>query len=486
MASHLQQLLTLEKENNLAGIEEYLSKHQDALETPEVLYYIGHTYYVGFGKKVDKVLAAKYLGKAAAKDYAPALYALSLMFEKGDGIEADFESANKALLQAVELKYVKAINHYGEVLLKGRYGMPRNDVEAFNMFYEAKELGDQDALMNFAQCLVFEIGCCNRGKEGLDIIVDFANKGDVEAVYLLGKCFHEGKGIPRNPIKANYYLLKASEMGHAKASRLLGDCYYDGDGVNVDHHRAYLFYKRAVALGDTDSCNVVTHCLLFGDGVGKNLLKAVDYCVKAAQAGNKDAQVALGNRYFRGDGFEKNFDRAFYWYQQAIKQEDPYGYKNAADMLVEGNGCKVDLEKAEQYYLKAIEGENYSACYPLGLLYENGGKNFKPDYELAVKYYQMAYDHDYADGAFAYGVMNERGKGVPYPDYAKAAKAFEFAANKRYVPALKKAGEYYLKGIGVNKDYEKALRYYSIAGENGDDESLVLVQLIRRDMEFLD
>ena len=83
-----------------------------------------------------------------------------------------------------------------------------------------------------------------------------------------------------------------------------------------------------------------------------------------------------------------------------------------------------------------------------------------------------------------YADLVVEGKGVPYPEYTKAAKAYEFAAHKGNLRCIKKAGEAYLKGIGVNRDYERALRYYLDASKLGDEESAILVNLIRRSMEF--
>ena len=238
-------------------------------------------------------------------------------------------------------------------------------------------------------------------------------------------------------------------------------------------------------MGNNEAAQLVANCLIAGDGVKMNFEEAIAYCVKAAHGGDSEAQVSLGNRYYYGDGLRRNYERAVYWYQEAAKQNNAIGLKNTADMLVEGQGCKKDIAKAIEYYRRAVELNYFDAAAPLAYLYETGGKSLKKDYENAVKYYLIAYenaDDDYA--AMRYADLVAEGKGVPYPEYTKAAKAYEFAARKGNLRCIKKAGEYYLKGIGVNRDYERALRYYLDASKLGDEESAILVNLIRRSMEF--
>lgn len=483
MEDLLQTLLSLEKAKNYQEINKMIASH-DYDEHPAFNYYLAHLYYTGtiYEKDMDKCL--KYLKISAVKDYASANFMLATLFERGDGVEIDLEISNQCLKKAAEKDYLPAINHLGEILLMGRPGIEVDADQAFRLFNKCFELNYDKGMINYAYCLIYRLGNAGNPKAGIELLKELADKNYPEALYNLGKCYYDAQGVERDVIKANYYLLRASEEGHIFAPKLLGDCYYDGIGVAIDHQTAYKYYKLAADRGNNEAAQLVANCLIYGDGVHANYKEAIAYCVKCATNGDRQAQVSLGNRYFFGDGFRRNYARAAYWYQQSAKQDDPIGLKNYGDMLCKGLGVKRNTEMAKENYLRAVELYNYDAALPLAELYAHG-KGASRDFAKAVKYYELAYiynDDEYA--AYQYAELVASGKGVPSPDHSKAAKAYEFAASKEYLPAILKAGEYYLKGIGVNKDNEKALRYYLIAADMGNEEASIIVSVIRRSMEF--
>ena len=477
-------LLKLEKEEKFDEIKAIIDDPQ-YVDNPALSYYLAHCYFKGVIFEQDKDRCIEELRKSAALGYASACYELCLLFERNDGVDRDYKIANDYLIKAAEMDYLPAINHLGEITLMGRLDIAIDYEKAYSLFKKAADAGFNKANVNLAYCLLNGLGCKADPKKGLELLQEQADKKVPEALYNLGKAYYDGTAIKRDIIKATYYLLEASNRGHMFAAKLLGDCYYDGIGVAIDHKTAFKFYKRAADLGNQEAAELVAHCYVYGDGVPANFKEAMNYCVLSAQKGDKNAQVSLGNRYYKGDGFRRNYHRALYWYQEAAKQEDPYGLKNAADMFLVGEGCKKDVNRAIDYYLRAIKAYNYDAAYPLGEIYASGKKGLKKDYALAVKYYELAYlNNDDVDAAYAYAELVSKGKGVESPDYTKALRAYEFAANEGHLPSIKKTGEYYLKGIGVNKDYECALRYYLEAAKQGDEESAILVHLIRRSVEF--
>ncbi len=483
MEDLLQTCLELQKKKDFKKIQKMVDSHKYD-DNPAFNYFIAHLYYTGtmYEKNMDQCL--KYLKASAVGDYASANFMLATLYERGDGVEIDFVTSNQCLIKAAEKGYLPAVNHLGELYLMGRYDIEVDPEKAFKLFTKCYVEGYEKGKVNYAYCLTYGLGTTQNLDEGIKLLEELANKGYPEAMYNLGKVYFDGVGGKKDVIKANYYLLRATEEGHLFAPKLLGDCYYDGIGVSIDHKEAYKYYKLAADRGNYDACELVANCLVFGDGVHANYKEAINYCVKSAVNGDRQAQVSLGNRYYFGDGFRRSYARAAYWYQEAARQDDPIGLKSYGDCLVKGQGVKRNLEKAKEMYTRAIELYNYDAALPLAELYAHV-KGSARNYELAVKYYELAYiynDDEYA--AYQYADLVSQGKGVTAPDHNKAAKAFEFAATKEYLPAILKAGEYYLKGIGVNKDNEKALRYYLIAADMGNEEASIIVNIIRRGMEF--
>lgn len=482
----LQTLLDLEKNGDVETIKAMIADPNN--QGPVLDYYIGHLYYVGFIYEKDSEKCLQYLRASALTNYASACFMLSTLYERGDGVDVDLRIANEYLIKAAEQNYLPAVNHLGEMYNIGRLDLEQDPQKAFDLFRQCSLAGYKKGKVNYAYCLLYKVGNDGDYPLGFKMLTELAEKdGLPEAMYNLGKVYYDGYGTNKDIIRALYWLMKATEGNHLFAAKMLGDCYYDGIGVAINHKLAFKYYKKAADLGNNEAAQLAANCLIAGDGTKMDFKEAISYCVMAAHGGDSGAQVSLGNRYFFGDGLRRNYERAVYWYQEAAKQDDPVGLKNAGDMFLAGNGCKRDPRKAIEFYERAVALNYFEAALPLGEIYVKGSGNVRKDYELAVKYYQLAYEND--DDEYAATQLADlvsEGKGVPYPDYTRAAKAYEFAAKKGVLYAMKKAGEFYLKGIGVNRDYEKALRYYLEASQLGDEESTILVSVIRRSMEFSD
>ncbi len=479
----LQTLLDLEKIKDETAIKELIADPENA--GPVLDYYIAHLYYIGYIYDKDMEKCLQHLRASSLKNYASACFMMATMYERGDGVDVDLKIANEYLIKAAEQGYLPAVNHLGEMHNIGRLDIEQNPERAFELFRQCSIEGYAKGKINYAYCLVYKVGNDGDYQKGFQILTELAEQGYPEAMYNLGKVYYDGYGTKKDIIRALYWLLQATDNNHLFAAKMLGDCYYDGIGVAINHKLAFQYYKKAADLGNNEAAHLAANCLIAGDGCRMNFREAINYCVMAAHGGDASAQISLGNRYYFGDGLRRNYERAVYWYQEAAKQDDPVGLKNAADMFLVGNGCKKDVNKAIQYYKRAVELNYFAAAAPLAEIYATGASSIRKDYEEAVKYYQIAYEDDEDEYAAAkLADLVAAGKGVPYPDYTRAAKAYEFAANKGMLYAIKKAGEHYLKGIGVNRDYERALRFYLEASKMGDDEATILINVIRRSMEF--
>lgn len=474
----LQSLMSFEKAHKEREVMRIIDSHKYD-KNPAFLYYLAHMYYVGFIYEKDINKTLEYLRDSAMKGYASACFMLCTIFERGDGVDRDFGIANEYLRQAVDKAYIPAINHMGELELMGRPGVEIDEESGYERFKYCHGQNYVKGSINYGYCLLYGIGCKADPDKGVSLLMKYADEGHMEAQYNLGKAYFDGIGVNKDAIRANYYLQAACEQGHMFAAKMLGDSYYDGIGVPIDHAMAFKLYQRAAELGNIEAAELVTQAYMSGDGVEPDYKEAITHLVTRAQNGDNRAQVIVGNYYYNGIGFRKNLYRAFYWFQEASKQGNLEGLKRCADLLLEGEGCRRDPLKAVDYYHKAVEGKYYEAALKLAKIYDDGVKGVEVDEEKATTYYHYAYIylHD-IDSAFEYG---ER---IALKDPEAAFKAFNYAAKKGHLEATKRVGEAYLKGLGVNKDFEKALRYYLIASKKGDEEANMLVSIIRRDIEF--
>ena len=75
----------------------------------------------------------------------------------------------------------------------------------------------------------------------------FAEQGDINLQYRLGRCYEFGNGVTQNDDKAFEWYKKSAEQGESRAEYRLGRCYENGQGVAKDVDKAFEWYKKKSA-----------------------------------------------------------------------------------------------------------------------------------------------------------------------------------------------------------------------------------------------
>ncbi|MGN0339577.1 MAG: tetratricopeptide repeat protein [Lachnospira sp.] len=142
-------------------------------------------------------------------------------------------------------------------------------------------------------------------------------------------------------------------------------------------------------------------------------------------------------------------------------------YEKGRAALFGMNDNKFNLEEAYNNFVKAKELGYADANFYLGVLCDwyNYPKN---DYEAAKVYYEAYGENPYAQMAIAFLYMS--GMGVE-KDYAKAMEWYEKAANLGHYVAMQNIGDMFFKGKGVEKNYAKAFEWYEKSAELGDEDA---------------
>ena len=120
-----------------------------------------------------------------------------------------------------------------------------------------------------------------------------ANKGNIKAMYEVGRLYERGRGVNTNLAEATKWYLKASNSGQHSAQARLGIMYFEGRGVKQN-------YSEALKLLNLAAKNKVP-----------------------------SAQFQLANMYELGTGVPQDLKKAIYWYGEA----DKYGYYLAKDKI---------------------------------------------------------------------------------------------------------------------------------------------------------
>ena len=94
----------------------------------------------------------------------------------------------------------------------------------------------------------------------------------------------------------------------------------------------------------------------------------------------------------------------------------------------------------------------------------------KGDYRTSAKLILPLAKKGFANAQYNMGVMYEKGKGVE-KNLNKAKKWFQFAADQGLPKAQYNLGLMYGKGKGVEKDYNKAIKWMTLAADQGNGKA---------------
>jgi TPR repeat protein len=128
-------------------------------------------------------------------------------------------------------------------------------------------------------------------------------------------------------------------------------------------------------------------------------------------------------------------------------------------MYAEGLGVTQDSEKSEHWYRMAANQGDIDAMVSLGNIYYG----IRNDFNTAFHYYSDAADAGDADAQLSLAYMYLRGEGVEQ-DYEKAFKWTEKSAEQGLAQAQNELGRAYEQ---MKQDYNKAIEWYKKASAQG-------------------
>jgi len=89
--------------------------------------------------------------------------------------------------------------------------------------------------------------------KAMDLFTNEANRGDVNALFMLGNIYYKGKGTSVDYVKAIDYFQKAASKNHPSALYMLGICLLQGQGCVQDPHKARQYFQAAAQRGCSEA-----------------------------------------------------------------------------------------------------------------------------------------------------------------------------------------------------------------------------------------
>ena len=323
-----------------------------------------------------------------------------------------------------------------------------------------------------------------------------------DVTWKIGWCYENGYGVRQSIEAAKEYYLKSAQRGDCMGQRLLGLWYYHHSN---DWTEADKWLIAAGNQGDSDAIcdrgwlyhNIWSNqCILLDDDEDPNDLESIQESVrlytKSAESGNSRAQYELGQMYLYGDGVPQDFEIATKWYLKSAMSRNEHAQYQLGLCFEKGMGVERDYKKAFFWYMKSAHshgGYNSPYHYNLAQCYQTG-RICDVNYSLAVFWYKECIDS--CEGDYYYhslwclGYCYENGFGIE-KNHEKALKYF-----LEYMDYCIDSGVYYSieedlyeekaltlwrmgycceKGYGIDKNVEKAKKFYKKASLMGIQEA---------------
>jgi len=200
-----------------------------------------------------------------------------------------------------------------------------------------------------------------------------------EAVFEFAMCLLYGEGIEKNAKEGERLINLAAEKKSINAQAILGAFYLEGSLLyEKDYEKAKIFLQTAAKEEHPEALTNLSYMYSTGIGVKKDLNLSFKYMQKASYAGFSHAQYHLSNFYFNSIGTVRNPKKALELLEQSFNNDYSPAILTKARLLLKGEFLAKDLEKSQSLFIYYIELENdFEVLFELANYYMDELKGYK-------------------------------------------------------------------------------------------------------------
>lgn len=312
------------------------------------------------------------------------------------------------------------------------------------------------------------------------------NPEETEARFVAKTTFKNGlsyteTGILRKTAKGNWRLMVDREESDTT------DVYSETDKTKMTPElMRNLHYATIMTLAGRGLPQYqVKAAQILKDGVlvGADEERALQLLTSAAEKNYVAAYRQIAEIYY--DGSKKipaDKEKAFEWYIKAAESGDAKAYGEVGYAYRDGEGTIKDFDKAKEWFEKGIAKDDAYCMRGLANMYLEDFKGFENDNAKAFDLYNKAYqsalkakdDKQSSLAACNIGYCYDNGIGVD-KDVNKGIEWFTKAAELGEKTAMYNLGQKYYWGTGVEKNYDKAFYWYGKADKAGHRKATLML-----------
>lgn len=349
-----------------------------------------------------------------------------------------------------------------------RYGMkqPRNLEKAKELFIAASEAGNADAKLFLADFAI------NNGDNALAI--ELANEaialGNEKAKLIFIEAEEEESEQAKKYAREGFNAMKAAvENGNTHYINWLGYLYDEGIGTPQNFGEALKYFKLGAESGNVVSMKNLA--LMYRNQ--EHTKQAMALFQQAAEKNEEEAQFYLAQMFYD----EGNTEKALYWFERSAANNDIDAIEFLGDFYSES-----DLRKAEIYYQKGVALNSAYAMLQLADFYAFGIGDIKKDEVKAVELLQKAAYLNSSAAMMRLASSYEEGKGVQ-KDFDQAAYWYTLAYNTEKDQNDEDPAELYLILAMMYEekaqDLSKALDNYKMVNLLRDKKDKIILKKIK-------
>ena len=292
-------------------------------------------------------------------------------------------------------------------------------------------------------------------------IMEKAIQGDLKSQFTLGDMYLNGNAVKRNIQEAIKWHKKAADQGYAPSQFKMGLIYTGFSGIKADKQETLKWYTMAANNGNSMAQYNLGEMYRSGKWVKRDIIEAIKWYKMAADQKeeiSQFAQYALGEMYRKGDGVERNINEAIKWYKLAADNDNYLAQYELGIIYRDGDGVSKNLDEAKKWLKKAEYNGSEKAKQALYQI-ENS-RNLKENSENPsnqLKYYIAKTENNPLSPALQ-EIMTKAAQGDVYSQSQLA--------------------NMYLKGNGIERNIDEAIKWYKSAANNGDSGSQFMLGLI--------
>lgn len=185
--------------------------------------------------------------------------------------------------------------------------------------------------------------------------------------------------------------------------------------------------------------------------------------------------LQMAKQYRYGIVFDVNTKKAASIYMKLAKYGNVEAMTELGSMYLNGDGVEKNGRYAMNLFKKAAENGNVRAKCKLALVYLKGLSGVMTHYKRAYELYKEAAEQGSPNGMYGVGYMLYRGIGVDQ-NYDEALKYLKCGAEKKHAGCCFLLATHYANDFNDTPDFSKAEEFLNLASEYGSDQTIGVVE----------